>query len=183
LSRYTGQAVSNAPKDRRGIALSPSTSSASFRPSIPVSHFLLALRSEGAGPVHCRFFRYVGFAGPGAVQLDNPLQFWVTDGIPGIKRRPLFNVATAGANNVLTLTEAQTIALGNQFADFRDMEGNPHGFAHTSFGGSISSVPTAVKDPLFFLLHANVDRLWAKCSATTERSPPGLASRATVTIK
>jgi len=90
----------------------------------------------------------------------NPLQFWVTDGIPGIKRRPLFNVATAAANNVFT--EAQTIALGNKFADFRDLEDNPHGYAHTSFGGSISSVPTAVKDPLFFLLHANVDRLWAK---------------------
>jgi len=90
----------------------------------------------------------------------NPLQFWVTDGIPGIKRRPLFNVATAAANNVFT--ETQTMALGNNFADFRDLEDNPHGYAHTSFGGSISSVPTAVKDPLFFLLHANVDRLWAK---------------------
>jgi len=31
-----------------------------------------------------------------------------------------------------------------------------------SFTGSISQIPTAAKDPLFFLLHANVDRLWAK---------------------
>jgi tyrosinase len=98
----------------------------------------------------------------GTVQFSatNPLQFWVTDGVPGIKRRPLFNVATQPANNVFT--ETQTLALGDQFADFRNMEDNPHGFAHTSFGGSISSIPTAVKDPLFFLIHANVDRLWAK---------------------
>src|SRR3712207_7149215 len=42
------------------------------------------------------------------------------------------------------------------------MEGNPHGRAHTRFGGSISSIDTAARDPLFFLLHANVDRLWAR---------------------
>jgi tyrosinase len=45
------------------------------------------------------------------------------------------------------------------------MEGNPHGAAHTSFSAvisPISRVPTAVRDPLFFMLHANVDRLWAK---------------------
>jgi len=42
------------------------------------------------------------------------------------------------------------------------IEIDPHGYAHTSFGGWISSVPTAAKDPLFFMLHANVDRLWAK---------------------
>ena len=34
--------------------------------------------------------------------------------------------------------------------------------AHTSFGGSISSIGSAARDPLFFLLHCNVDRLWAK---------------------
>ncbi len=98
----------------------------------------------------------------GTVQFSptNPLQFWATDGTPGIIRRPLFNVASEPAQNVLT--EAQTLALGNKFTLFRGMEGNPHGFAHTSFGGSISQIPTAAKDPLFFLLHANVDRLWAK---------------------
>jgi len=48
------------------------------------------------------------------------------------------------------------------FEAFRQMEGSPHGPAHTSFGGSIWDIPTAAKDPLFFMLHANVDRLWAK---------------------
>ncbi len=67
------------------------------------------------------------------------------------------NAAPDGLRN-----ETQTLALGNQYAAFRSLEGNPHGSAHTSFGGSISSIPTAAKDPLFFLLHCNVDRLWAK---------------------
>jgi len=90
---------------------------------------------------------------------SNPLQFWVTDGVPGITRRPFFNAVTNSAN---VISEAQTLSLGNRYTNFQDIGGNPHGFAHTSFGGSISSIPTAARDPLFFLLHANVDRLWAK---------------------
>jgi tyrosinase len=96
----------------------------------------------------------------------NPLQFWATDGVQGINRRPFFNITTGNASG---RTEAQTLAIGSDYASFRSMEGNPHGSAHTSFGGSISSIPTAAKDPLFFLLHANVDRLWAKWQRTLGR--------------
>lgn len=103
----------------------------------------------------------------------NPLQFWTTDGVQGIQRRPLFNTGTGNASG---RTEAQTLALGTDYANFRGMEGNPHGSAHTSFGGSISSIPTAARDPLFFLLHANVDRLWAKWQRTLGRFDPAAAS-------
>lgn len=100
----------------------------------------------------------------GTVQFSagNPLRFWRTDGVQGINRRPFFNTATAPPG---VRTEAQTLALGgagNLYRLFRSMEGNPHGSAHVSFGGLISSIPTAARDPLFFLLHCNVDRLWAK---------------------
>lgn len=90
---------------------------------------------------------------------SNPLQFWVTDMSPGIVRPPRFNPMTQSAN---VTDEATTLDLGNQYLNFQTMEGDPHGLAHTSFGGFISGIPTAAKDPLFFLLHANVDRLWAK---------------------
>lgn len=93
----------------------------------------------------------------------NPLEFWATDGVvAGIERRPLFDTDTSPA---FVMSEEATLLLGgpqNLYAEFRDMEGDPHGFAHTSFGGSISQIDTAAKDPLFFLLHVNVDRLWAK---------------------
>jgi tyrosinase len=97
----------------------------------------------------------------------NPLQFWATDGVTGIVRRPRFDTQTqpATAQSGPVLTEAATLQLalpGNRYQLFRRMEGNPHGTAHVSFTGSISQIPTAAKDPLFFLLHANVDRLWAK---------------------
>jgi tyrosinase len=107
----------------------------------------------------------------GTVQFSptNPLQFWVTDGVQGINRRPFFNVATQSAN---VISEAQTLTLGSQYPAFRTMEGNPHGFAHTSFGGLISSIPTAARDPLFFLLHCNVDRLWANWQRQNNRFNP-----------
>jgi tyrosinase len=56
------------------------------------------------------------------------------------------------------------------------MEGNPHGLAHTSFGGSIQDPATAAKDPLFFLLHCNVDRLWAKWQKRFNRFDPSVAA-------
>jgi tyrosinase len=103
----------------------------------------------------------------------NPLQFWRTDGVQGINRRPFFGTGTAPPG---LRTEAQTLALGNQYAIFRFMEGNPHGSAHGSFGGSISSIGTAARDPLFFLLHCNVDRLWAKWQRQFGRFDPAQAA-------
>jgi tyrosinase len=99
----------------------------------------------------------------------NPLQFWRTDGVPGVNRRPNFDTATQSA---FVIDEATTLGLGTNYAAFRGMEGNPHGFAHTSFGGFISSIGTAARDPLFFLLHTNVDRLWAKWQDANNRFNP-----------
>jgi tyrosinase len=114
----------------------------------------------------------------GTVQFSatNPLRFWATDGMLGINRFPLFptNTAPPGLRN-----EDDTLALGgsgNLYALFRRMERNPHGFAHTSFGGSIQDPATAAKDPLFFLLHCNVDRLWAKWQKRFGRFDPAVAA-------
>src|SRR5215203_1459756 len=103
----------------------------------------------------------------------NPLRFWVTDGVPGINRRPFFNTASAPPG---LFNEAQTLGLSTQYRLFRNMEGNPHGLAHTSFGGFIFSPGTAPRDPLFFLLHCNVDRLWAKWQKQNGRFDPALAA-------
>ena len=37
-------------------------------------------------------------------------------------------------------------------------------------------IPTAARDPLFFLLHCNVDRLWAKWQKQNGRFDPALAA-------
>ena len=119
------------------------------------------------------FFGVSDSLGAVSFSATNPLQFWTTDGVQGITRRPFFNTAVAPGG---LRTEAQTFALGTAYPDFLDMEIDPHGSAHVSFGGSISSIPTAARDPLFFLLHCNVDRLWAKWQRLNARFDPTVAA-------
>ena len=113
----------------------------------------------------------------GSVQFasSNPLRFWKTDGVLGFDRLPDFNTTTQSPS---LRTEVQTLALGldpadttpvHRYKNLRRLEGNPHGSAHVSFDGSIDSIPTAARDPLFFLLHCNVDRLWAKWQKQQQR--------------
>lgn len=100
----------------------------------------------------------------GAVEFSstNPLRFWTTDGVQGFDREPFFDTENS---NPRLRSQSDTLDLGgtqNSYQLFRGMQGNPHGWAHTSFDGSIDNTATAPRDPLFFLLHCNVDRLWAK---------------------
>jgi tyrosinase len=106
----------------------------------------------------------------------HPLQSWQTEGRPGITRRPGFDPTRTGAissENVAAAADATTLALGgprpNATFDngtvpggFERIEGNPHGTAHRSMRGYLFDPATAPRDPLFFLLHCNVDRLWAR---------------------
>lgn len=116
----------------------------------------------------------------GRVQFSagHPFEAWRTDGQLGIDRTPSFAPSAAPAG---LRTETQTVALGGAspnatYASFDEMEFNPHGDAHTSFAlGFIRSVATAARDPLFFMLHANVDRLWAKWQWIHKRTNPALA--------
>lgn len=117
----------------------------------------------------------------------HPLEFWRTDVSDPIERRPLWSVDDAPPQFIMdsfgqpvrwVISQAATLALGgplNLYASFRGMEGAPHGTAHVSFQGPISSVPTAAKDPLFFLLHTNVDRLWALWQWFHARTDPDLS--------
>ncbi|MBV9926369.1 MAG: tyrosinase family protein [Acidobacteria bacterium] len=115
----------------------------------------------------------------GTVQFNpgHPLTFWKTDTVPGIKRRPIpaFNVNLAPPG---VIDEAATLALGTQYKQFRGMEGNPHGRAHTRFDAIsfLSDASTAPRDPLFFLLHCNVDRLWAQWQKANSRFDQAVAA-------
>jgi tyrosinase len=40
------------------------------------------------------------------------------------------------------------------------LENGPHGNVHVDIGGWMGSVPTAAQDPIFYLHHCNIDRLW-----------------------
>ena len=131
-----------------------------------------------------------GGGAPPRLAPANPLRTWTIDGAPGLDRHPRFadpRVSAASNQPGRTVVDERTLLLfarqvGLDYAyedvdpvedgepGFRDyLEGNPHGAAHVSFSGYIRSPGTAAGDPLFFLLHCNVDRLWAQWQWHEER--------------
>jgi tyrosinase len=52
------------------------------------------------------------------------------------------------------------------------VSGGPHGSVHVGVGGFMGFVPTAAQDPIFYLHHSNVDRLWNLWLAQGGRSDP-----------
>jgi tyrosinase len=108
--------------------------------------------------------------------VTNPLATWTIEGLSGIPRSPAF-APTQSPTAFGINSETTTLALGGSgsaYASFRGMEGNPHNPIHGLTGGSgwLGRVDTAVRDPLFFMLHSNVDRLWAKWQWLYGREDP-----------
>lgn len=74
-------------------------------------------------------------------------------------RNPAIN---SGAGSLSSSDVNYSTAFG--FVDFSDatssLAGTPHGVVHVRIGGWMGSVPTAGQDPIFYLHHCNIDRLW-----------------------
>ena len=81
---------------------------------------------------------------------------------------PLFTSHRSAAMNSGGLLPSSAVSTSASFAEtnFTDFsgqfEGTPHGSVHVSVGGWMASVPTAAPDPIFWLHHCNVDRLWER---------------------
>ncbi len=96
----------------------------------------------------------------------NPIVSWTLPGenVPtGIQRKTPYG--NSGHPN--TATETATLGLGSPnfaYSSFRTMETSFHNPAHSLSGSSswLSVLVNAVRDPLFFFLHCNVDHIWAK---------------------
>jgi Common central domain of tyrosinase len=56
------------------------------------------------------------------------------------------------------------------------LEANPHNAIHNWVGGDMGSFNTAARDPLFFLHHANVDKVWADWQLMPGHTNPSSAS-------
>lgn len=78
----------------------------------------------------------------------------------------LFATRKAAMNNgtgSLTASSVDTSSgMGEtDFADASDsLESTPHDAVHVGVGGLMGSVSTAAQDPLFYIHHCNIDRLW-----------------------
>lgn len=127
---------------------------------------------------------------------DNPLNDWSINKEKLLRRKALFNhqkdqagLMSLDDNNIqirkYSLSEYLSISNKKQLSlkiidkdgkeDYTEdslttIEGNPHGRTHISHNGFINFVPTAPKDPIFFFLHSNVDRLWCKWQTLNAQS-------------
>jgi hypothetical protein len=106
-------------------------------------------------------------------QCSFTLPYWdyIADGflpeplrLPADVGNPLFNGSRSAALNDGTgaLSGMHDDALDETaFTTFSSsLYGNPHSAVHGQIGGEMGSVPTAARDPVFYLHHCNIDRYW-----------------------
>ncbi len=136
-----------------------------------------ALTDSDGNPLNLFTSDFMGNAvGPGGalIEIGDP---WKTAGFyggPGPYRDDTGNPAVppqlverqVGANvGLISHADEQTLLASPDFVSFDDqMEGsgvNLHGRAHEYIGGAIGNPHTSFRDPFVFLLHSNVDRLFA----------------------
>ena len=98
---------------------------------------------------------------------------------PATPANPLYVSRTIGSGSL----SAATVDYSSDFATkifhttlstgANDLfQGTPHGAVHIAVGGIMCCVPTAAEDPIFYLHHANCDRLWQVWRASYSGSDP-----------
>jgi hypothetical protein len=100
--------------------------------------------------------------GPGSdYKLPAPFRDTTSD-LYTVNRDPAINAGT-GSLNPAAVSVAGSFLLTNFFSANSSIQ-YPHGAVHVETGGGPSGwmwgVPTASKDPIFYVHHSNVDRLW-----------------------
>jgi tyrosinase len=118
---------------------------------------------------------------------------WTTPGIPSwlVGFKPTVNIPSGPwAGNVVNTRNNLTAAVSDQarldvltqtltdYTDFtRQLEVNPHNKGHVMLGKPMEFPPTAPCDPIFWMHHAEVDRIWALWQAKNPGKGPILTGK------
>lgn len=105
------------------------------------------------------------------------LPYWDTQANPSLPPayrenspvNPLYDATrNSTMNNGGSLPSTISTAYNNSFTIIpyysfqNDLNGGPHGAVHNTISGNMAFVTTAAQDPVFWLHHSNVDRLWER---------------------
>lgn len=108
-------------------------------------------------PTACRDATYVNRDG---ATVDNPLFAGpIPSSLGGGMTSRGVNIDSTSFDDIAT--SAQSALTQPDLSSFQPALNGPHGSVHVRVGGNMSSVSLAGFDPIFYLHHANVDRLWA----------------------
>lgn len=108
-------------------------------------------------PAACRDATYVNRNGE---TVDNPLYAGpIPSSLGGGMTARRADIDTTNFGDIAT--SAQSALTQANFSSFQSSLNGPHGSVHVRVGGNMASVAMAGYDPIFYLHHANVDRLWA----------------------
>ena len=122
----------------------------------------------------------VGFMGPSTGLIGAPFAGWgiSRSKIPGAPGLVDCDPSSPGSQFFLsTANETGTIFANTTFSGFStSLEGTAHNCSHCYIGGTTCSPATGARDPVFFMIHANNDRLWARWQRlNTDRFTPATA--------
>lgn len=111
--------------------------------------------------------------------IEQSFPSWLAGVLPTVHTpsRTITVTRAPGANADLAIIAGNTpTALGQTtFNSFTSALEAIHDSVHVWVGGSMGSIPTAPADPIFWMHHANVDRLWAVWQASAAgsgKNPP-----------
>lgn len=122
--------------------------------------------------MYCYFFERILRAKSGDPNLTLPYWNYQTNAVLHADYRnsaasnPLYDGSrNASINGGGSLPASISTSINNAlleipYYDFQSAINGPHGSVHGSVGGNMGSVSTAAKDPVFWLHHCNIDRLW-----------------------
>ena len=111
-------------------------------------------------PAACANPTYVNRVG---AVVANPLHAGPLPGGAMTARRA--DIATTTYGDIATTAQG-AVASNVDFGSFQNSMNGPHGSVHIRTGGQMGGVPFAGYDPIFYLHHCNVDRLWARWQAS-----------------
>ncbi len=125
-----------------------------LNPSLTLPYWDWSSRDTTGVPAACASATYVNRAGD---TVPNPLYAGPLPSGSYTNRRADIDTTSFGDS----ATGAQDALTETGFDDFQSAINGPHGSVHGRVSGHMGSVPEAGFDPIFYLHHANVDRLWA----------------------
>jgi tyrosinase len=109
---------------------------------------------------------------------------WTIAGIPNwlVGFKPTVNGVANNRNNVTIAVSDQArldfLTKLTDFTDFtRQLEVDPHNKGHVLLGPPMDYVPTAPSDPIFWMHHAEVDRVWSIWQASNPGKGPVLSGK------